>query len=66
MNIDLENVPCPDQVEDSKRAFAISGIDASAMATGVRRPALYKALAREPYFIFCKTVHKKMRCGTLG
>jgi len=52
MNIDLENVPCPDQVEDSKRAFAISGIDASAMATGVRRPDLYKALAREPYSYF--------------
>jgi hypothetical protein len=54
----LERVPCPDQAEDSKRAFAISGIDASAMATGVRRPDLYKALAREPYFIFYISILK--------
>lgn len=36
------------QDDDSKRAFAISATDASAIAKGVRKPALYNALAREP------------------
>jgi hypothetical protein len=52
----MDNIPCPDQVEESKRAFAISGIDASAMAAGVCRPDLYRALAREPYITFCINV----------
>uniref|UniRef100_A0A0V0HQ82 Putative ovule protein n=1 Tax=Solanum chacoense TaxID=4108 RepID=A0A0V0HQ82_SOLCH len=34
--------------EDSKSTLIISGTDASAIASGVRRPALYSARAREP------------------
>lgn len=34
---------------DSESAFTISAMDASAIARGVRKPALYSALAREPY-----------------
>ena len=45
----LANSPSVVHDEDSKIALAISEIDASAIARGARRPALYSALAREPY-----------------
>lgn len=32
--------PCPAHEEDSKRALTISGTEASAIARGVRKPAL--------------------------
>lgn len=42
-------LPCAPHDEDSKSALTISETDASAIAKGVRKPALYSALAREPY-----------------
>ena len=41
-------LPCAAHEKDSNNALAISVTDASAIATGERKPALYSALAREP------------------